>query len=219
MVVEKGRIAAWVSVAVLGGAAVCAPGCSSSSPTSTSGLDSGLPDAIVGGGESGAADAGNDSACNRCTTEAAGGACRSFVMACLLDTVCRALVTCANKCAATDTSCLGDCVSTADSTALGEYQALGDCICGSACTAQCAAECGKSPDGGTTSVDGSSTAEDGGDLCAAAGCPTLTTTSQANIDAYCPTPFTTTRVCDCPGAGPGAPCTTAPQGANLYCCP
>jgi hypothetical protein len=227
MIVEKSKSAGWFFAALLGGVAVCAPGCSPSSSTSTDGLDSGMHDAIAAvtpTRESGApplADAGSGNACNTCANAAyaAGGACGSFVTACVNDSACKTLATCANLCAASDTTCLDNCAAAATTVALNEYQALFDCICGSACTAQCAAGCGTGPDSGTTPVDSGSRADGtSGDRCAAAGCPTLTT-MPVDFTSYCPNAPGTMRVCDCPGAGPPAPCTTATQGANLYCCP
>ena len=71
----------------------------------------------------------------------------------------------------------------------------------------CLVEAGETPinDGG------------GGDRCAAAGCPVLTN-NPSDVAGYCPGFPAATEVCDCPGAGPGTPCTTG-MGANLYCCP
>lgn len=117
-------------------------------------------------------------------------------------------------CASFDTSgkayCFRKCVT--DAECIDGFVCVGDTPDQKVCLVQPTG--GAASDGGTVTADGGA----GGDRCAAAGCPTLTMAA-ADINSYCPSAPSTTRVCDCPGAGPAAPCSAATQGANLYCCP
>lgn len=67
------------------------------------------------------------------------GACSSEVTACQNNTDCAALVKCLNACAQNDQTCVNNC-ATQHSAGTAIYQKIGDCVCSTACTTECASD-------------------------------------------------------------------------------
>jgi len=91
--------------------------------------------------DAGSGDAGDG--CQACadTAQASGGQCASEVNACMNSQKCTTLANCLNNCAASDTTCQNTCASAAGTTATNDYEAIGNCICMTACSSQCTSEC------------------------------------------------------------------------------
>jgi hypothetical protein len=101
---------------------------------------------------SGGTSGGPPDACNTCfqAVQEANGACSSQLAACVADTGCSALLDCTNNCAATDNTCVTNCISAQPMTAYTLLAAVYSCGC-SACSSPCAGECSSSSSSSSTS--------------------------------------------------------------------
>ena len=82
--------------------------------------------------------------CDQCQSDALGptGACRSVSDACEANAGCLGIFTCFDGCAINDSACINACYSSATATSRAKFDAIGTCLCTTACSTECVSICG-----------------------------------------------------------------------------
>jgi len=124
-------------VGCTGGLSMCNGKCTD---TSTDANNCGKCGNACGGSScSGGTCGGSGQTCDQCYTAAQTGTCKSQFTACANSSACVNLTNCIGNCNG-DSTCIQNCGSTY-SSGVAAYNARAACICDTACTTECAAEC------------------------------------------------------------------------------